>query len=69
MSEITHHADCYRDHHECAIAEVERLRDAITLGGFDLSPCKTCGLLVVCVPDGLAMCRDCDDLVSDMAGG
>ena len=25
---ITHHADCYREHHECAIAEVERLRDA-----------------------------------------
>lgn len=25
----THHADCYLTHHECAIAEIERLRRSI----------------------------------------
>jgi hypothetical protein len=27
--------------------------------GFTLSPCRVCGHLVVCTPDGLALCRLC----------
>ena len=44
---------------QAAEAEVERLRDAITAGGFDLSPCRMCGRTIVCVPDGLALCESC----------
>lgn len=35
------------------------LRSAIEDGGFDLSPCGNCGTPVVCIPDGLPMCKDC----------
>jgi len=27
--ESTHHAECWRDHHACAVAEVERLAEAL----------------------------------------
>jgi hypothetical protein len=35
------------------------LHGAITRSGMDLAPCKSCGQLVVCIPDGLACCKDC----------
>ena len=35
------------------------LYGAITRSGMDLSPCKSCGELVICIPDGLALCKDC----------
>ena len=38
---------------------------AIDLGGYDVSPCMICQELVVCIPDGLAMCRQC----AENAGG
>lgn len=33
--------------------------------GFDLSPCRHCGITVVCIPDGLACCKPC----AEKAGG
>ncbi len=39
----------------------ERLHDAITRGGFDLSPCGFCSALVCCIPDGLPCCEDCSE--------
>ena len=41
------------------------LSDAIDRGGYDVSPCLICQELVVCIPDGLAMCRQC----AEKAGG
>ena len=38
---------------------------AIDRGGYDVSPCLICQELVVCIPDGLAMCRQC----AEKAGG
>ena len=38
---------------------------AIERGGYDVSPCLICQELVVCIPDGLAMCRHC----AEKAGG
>jgi hypothetical protein len=35
------------------------LNEAIDRGGYDVSPCMDCGELVVCIPDGLPMCRLC----------
>ena len=32
---------------------------AIDRGGYDVSPCLICQELVVCIADGLAMCRHC----------
>ena len=32
---------------------------AIDRGGYDVSPCLICQELVVCIPDGLAMCEKC----------
>ena len=32
---------------------------AIDRGGYDVSPCMICQELVVCILDGLAMCRPC----------
>ena len=34
---------------------------AIEDGGYDLSVCS-CGRFVVCIPDGLPMCKTCADL-------
>lgn len=45
-----------------ALREIERLRQleyAIDRGGWDISPCRLCGLPVVCLPDGLPSCEDC----------
>lgn len=33
--------------------------------GFDLSPCRHCGITVVCIRDGLACCKPC----AEKAGG
>ena len=41
------------------------LSAAIDRGGYDVSPCQACGEPVVCIPDGLAMCRLC----AEKAGG
>ena len=38
---------------------------AIDCGGYDVSPCMICQELVVCIPDGLPMCRHC----AEKAGG
>ena len=27
--------------------------------GFDISPCRTCGASVVCIPEGFAVCETC----------
>ncbi len=36
------------------------LWQAIVRGGFDLSPCQTCGKPVVCLPDGMSnICEGC----------
>lgn len=35
------------------------LQDAIERGGYDLSPCGSCGNPVVCIPDGLPLCEAC----------
>lgn len=35
------------------------IMQAITDGGYDLCPCCLCGKPVVCIPDGLPMCRGC----------
>lgn len=40
-------------------SRVEALETAIIDGGLDLSPCRQCGGLVVCIPDGLPMCEAC----------
>ena len=38
---------------------------AIERSGFAVSPCRICNQLVVCIPDGLAICRLC----AEKAGG
>ena len=38
---------------------------AIDRGGYDVSACMICQELVVCIPDGLPMCRQC----AEKAGG
>lgn len=35
------------------------LTGALKDGGYDLSPCGCCGKPVVCIPDGLPMCKGC----------
>ena len=41
------------------------LRAAIERSGYDVSPCMICQELVVCIPDGLPICRYC----AEKAGG
>jgi hypothetical protein len=39
--------------------EIDEHRSAIAAGGFDVSPCRSCGTPVVCLPDGLPLCKAC----------
>lgn len=39
--------------------EITALLKAMEAGGMDVAPCKSCGQPVVCIPDGLALCRAC----------
>ena len=41
---------------------------AIERGGYDVSPCLICQELVVCIPDGLAMCEKCVEKCAEKAG-
>lgn len=38
---------------------IEALQTAIFDGGFDLSPCRVCGKVIVCIPDGVPVCETC----------
>lgn len=44
-------------------AEAERQRNAwnqlLKRSGLDVSPCKSCGETIICIPDGMPMCKDC----------
>ena len=40
------------------------LTAAIERSGYDVSPCLICQEPVICIPDGLAMCRECAEKVS-----
>jgi len=57
-----------KDRYEVAVAlieqrgELDQLRDykaAIDRGGWDISTCRDCNELVVCLPDGFPMCESC----------
>ena len=36
-----------------------RLTELLDRSCMDISPCRKCGVPVVCIPDGLALCKDC----------
>lgn len=36
-----------------------RLSDLVNRSGMDISPCHKCGVPVISIPDGLALCKDC----------
>ena len=67
--EVPRNRECYIDGlGESLWAALEAslaLVAAIDRGGYDVSPCLICQELVVCIPDGLAMCRHC----AEKAGG
>ena len=42
-----------------------RIRAIAEQSGLDLSPCRVCSQWIVCIPDGLALCKDC----AEKAGG
>lgn len=39
----------------------EILRDALARSPYDVGQCAVCGLAVVCLPDGLPICKDCSE--------
>jgi hypothetical protein len=36
-----------------------RMRAIAEQSGMDLSPCRVCSQWIICIPDGLALCKDC----------
>ena len=36
-----------------------RLTDLLDRSGLDISPCHKCGVPVISIPDGLALCKRC----------
>lgn len=50
-------------------ARATLLEAAIERSGMDVSPCRTCGEAVVCVPDGMSsMCEKCADKAGALGG-
>jgi hypothetical protein len=49
----------------CKESYEKRIDDLLRRSGLDVSPCRICGIAVVCVPDGLACCKQC----AEKAGG
>ena len=45
------------------------IMEAIERSAFDLSPCRGCGLPVVCIPDGLPFCELCESDDDDHPDG
>ena len=43
----------------CKESYEKRIDDLLKRSGLDVSPCRICGIAVVCVPDGLACCKPC----------
>ena len=39
------------------------LGELLDRSGFDLSQCTHCGCAVICIPDGLALCKPCAEKV------
>jgi hypothetical protein len=37
----------------------KRLTELLDRSGMDISPCRVCSQWVICIPDGLALCKDC----------
>ena len=37
----------------------KRLAELLDRSGMDISPCRKCGIAVISIPDGLALCKDC----------
>jgi hypothetical protein len=44
---------------------MHQLTELLARSGMDLSPCKSCGQTVICIPDGLALCKDCAEKAGD----
>ena len=36
-----------------------RLSELLDRSGMDISPCRKCGIAVISIPDGLALCKRC----------
>jgi hypothetical protein len=36
-----------------------RLTELLDRSGMDISPCRKCGIAVISIPDGLALCKPC----------
>jgi hypothetical protein len=37
----------------------DRLDALLDKSGMDISPCRKCGIAVISIPDGLALCKQC----------
>ena len=42
-----------------------KLQELVARSGLDLSPCQLCGETIICIPDGLALCKDCAGKAGD----
>lgn len=56
---ITAVAENYQQNAVPMQSREQMLDNAIKAGGWDISPCGSCGQPVVCLPDGLPMCESC----------
>jgi hypothetical protein len=44
---------------EVALWTIQEVQNVINRSDADISPCRQCGQMVVCIGDGLAICKDC----------
>jgi hypothetical protein len=44
---------------------MDRLTELLDRSGMDISPCRKCGIAVISIPDGLALCKDCAERVGE----
>ena len=47
------------------VGHQRRLAELLDRSGMDISPCRRCGIAVISIPDGLALCKDCAEKAGD----
>jgi len=43
------------------LERAKEIADAFSRSGLDVSPCRSCGESVICIPDGLPYCDECNE--------
>jgi hypothetical protein len=59
MASLLPNLELLKNHPGALLHVVETLVQAIHDSDMDLAPCRLCNKPIICIPDGLTLCRAC----------